>query len=73
MKVFLAGSDKVYAIENFYVKYLRKSGIEVFHFPAQSLFYDYYQKNVFHKIVFKSGLSSVLKEINRSFRNKIEF
>jgi len=72
MKVFLAGSDKVYAIENFYVKYLRKLGIEVLHFPAQSLFYDYYQKNVFHKIVFKSGLSSVLKEINRSFRNKIE-
>lgn len=72
MKVFLVGSDKVYAIENFYVKYLRKLGIEVFHFPAQSLFYDYYQKNVFNKVVYRSAMSSVLKDINRSFRNKIE-
>ena len=72
MKVFIVGSDKVYAIENFYVKYLRKLGIQVFHFPSQSLFYDYYQKNVFNKVVYRSGLSSVLKDINRSFRNKIE-
>ena len=72
MKLFIAGSDKVYAIENFYVKYLRKLGIEVFHIPAQSLFYDYYQKNVLNKVVYRTGLSSVLKEINRRFRNKIE-
>lgn len=72
MKLLIAGSDKVYAIENFYVKYLRKLGIEVFHFPAQSLFYDYYQKNILNKIIYRSGLSSVLKEINRIFRNKVE-
>jgi len=72
MKLFLVGSDKVYAIENFYAKYLRKVGIEVFHFPAQSLFYDYYQKNLLNKIVYRSGLSSVLKAINNSFRTKIE-
>jgi len=72
MRLFIAGSDKVYAIENFYVKYLRKAGVEVYHFPAQTKFYDYYQKNAFNKIVYKSGLSSILKDINRSFRNKIE-
>lgn len=72
MKLFLVGSDKVYAIENFYVKYLRKLGIKVFHFPAQSLFYDYYQKNVLNKMIYRSGLSSVLKEINDSFKKKIE-
>ena len=72
MRVFIAGSDKVYAIENFYVKYLRKAGVEVYHFPAQTMFYDYYQKNVYNKIVYKSGLSSVLNDINRAFRNKIE-
>jgi len=72
MKLFIAGSDKVYAIENFYVKYLRGLGVEVFHFPAQSLFYDYYQKSIFNKVVYRSGLSAVLKDINKSFRNKIE-
>jgi spore maturation protein CgeB len=72
MKLFLAGSDKVYAIENFYVKYLRRSGVNIFHFPAQSWFYDYYQKNVFNKITYQSGFSSVLKDINRAFINKIE-
>jgi spore maturation protein CgeB len=72
MKIFIVGSDKVYAIENFYVNYLREFGIEVFHYPAQSIFYDYYQKNIFRKIVFKSGISSILKKINKQFKTEVE-
>jgi spore maturation protein CgeB len=72
MRLLITGSDKVYAIENLYVKYLRKLGIELLHFPAQSWFYDYYQKNLFNKLVYQSGFSSVLKEINQSFKSKIE-
>ena len=72
MKLLIAGSDKVYAIENFYVKYLREMGVEVYHFAAQSFFYDYYQKNIFNKLLFRAGLSGILKKINDQFKNTVE-
>ena len=69
MKLLIAGSDKVYAIENFYVKYLRELGIEVFHFPSQSIFYDYYQKRLTNKLIFKAGLSSIITKIGKELMN----
>ncbi|MDB5280369.1 MAG: hypothetical protein JWR61_5324 [Ferruginibacter sp.] len=71
MKLFVVGSDKIYAIENFYVKYLRENGVEVFHFTAQTSFYDYYQKNLLNKLVFKSGLSGILNSINQKFKHSV--
>lgn len=68
MKLFIVGSDKVYAIENFYVRYLRAKGIEVFHFLAQNYFYDYYQRNLLNKLIFKAGLSGIHKNINEKFK-----
>ncbi len=68
MKLFIVGSDKVYAIENLYVKYLCESGLDVYHFSAQSLFYDYYQKSVLNKIIYKCGLSGIIKKINELFK-----
>ncbi len=68
MKILITGSDKVYAIENFYVKYLREAGIEVVHFPAQTYFYDFYQQSLLHKIIFKAGLSGVTSRINRMLK-----
>ncbi|MFT3679153.1 MAG: glycosyltransferase [Ferruginibacter sp.] len=72
MKIYIVGSDKVYAIENFYVRYLRELGVEVFHFPAQSIFYDYYHKNIFNKVIFKAGLSQVIKQIASRFKKTVE-
>ena len=72
MKIFLTGSNKIYAIENFYKKYLMELGVEVFHFPAQSMFYDYYQKNLLNKAIYRSGLSKILKKINYNFKESIE-
>ncbi len=72
MRVMVVGSDKVYAIENFYVRYLREEGIEVYHFCAQSFFYDYYQRNIINKLLFKAGLSTILQQINRQFDKAIE-
>lgn len=72
MKLLITGSDKVYAIENYYVKYLRQSGIDVFHFPAQSLFYDHYQKHIFNKLIHRSGFSRILEQINKKFKNVVE-
>ncbi len=72
MKIFIVGSDKVYAIENFYAKYLREIGVEIFHFSAQSIFYDYYQKNILNKLIFKAGLSTIFKNINKIFKQEVE-
>ncbi len=72
MRLYIAGSDKVYAIENFYVKYLRQLGVEVFHFPSQSIFYDYYQKRLTNKLIFKAGFSSILNKIKNEFKKTVE-
>lgn len=72
MKLLIVGSDKVYAIENFYVKYLQEQGCEVSLLPAQSLFYDYYHGSLLNKIIFRSGLSGILMKINRQFIMKVE-
>lgn len=72
MKILVSGSDKIYAIENFYVKYLRELGIDIFHFSAQSIFYDFYQKGIINKLLFKSGLSTIYKKINEQFINTVD-
>lgn len=71
MKILLIGSDKVFAIENFYVKYLRKSGHTVIHYPAQSLFYDYLQRSIFNKILFRLGYRKIYQTINKELREQI--
>lgn len=68
----VVGSDKIYALENHYVKYLKKFGVEVLHFSAQSIFLDHYNKNTFNKVIFKAGLSAVYKTINTKFRQDVE-
>ena len=70
MKLLIVGSDKKYAIENFYVRYLRGS-VEVSVFAAQSLFYDYYQRHILNKVIFKAGLSNIYTSINTTLKRKI--
>lgn len=64
MKILVVGSDKIYAIENFYVKHLKAMGAKIIHFPAQSAFYDYYQSSLVNKIKFRLGLSTIYRMIN---------
>lgn len=71
MKIIIVGSDKIWAIERFYYKYFIELGIQTEFFLAQSMFYDYYQKNLLNKIIFKSGFSSIHKKINKAFRRKV--
>lgn len=70
MKLMLIGSDKVYAIENHYVKHLRELGVDVQTFCAQTIFYDYYYKNLANKLLFKAGLSGIHTEINKQFKEE---
>jgi len=72
MKVVIVGSDKVWAIERYYYKYFIELGIQTEFFLAQSMFYDYYQKNIFNKLVFRAGFSSIYYQINKAFKSKIE-
>ncbi|MBV4357848.1 CgeB family protein [Pinibacter aurantiacus] len=72
MNLLLVGSDKIFAIENIYVKYLKEKH-DVTLFPAQSIFYDYYyRKGIVHKLLFKAGLSSIYRNIDKLLIEKIE-
>jgi spore maturation protein CgeB len=71
MKVLVIGSDKVFAIENFYLHYLRELGVDVKAFNAQSIFFDYYE-GLFNKLIFKLRLSRIYKKIARIFEDVVE-
>jgi spore maturation protein CgeB len=72
MKVLVTGSDKVYAIEKLYTRYLKEIGEDVELFPAQSIFYDYYGRSIGNKLMYRLGLSGILKQINAQLIKKIE-
>ncbi|HVU57442.1 MAG TPA: glycosyltransferase [Puia sp.] len=72
MKILIVGSDKVYSIENFYVRHMRQAGADVRNFPAQRFFYDHYQKSIVNKIIFRAGLSGILRRINAALLKEVE-
>jgi spore maturation protein CgeB len=72
MRILIVGSDKIYAIENFYKKYLEQRGVEVRLFTAQNYFYLYYQKSLFNKILYRASLSGINTKINRLFRKNTD-
>lgn len=67
----IAGSDNIFAIENFYVKYFRESGVDVKVFPSQTIFDDYYKSSLLNKLLFKTGISSHYKNINAKFKRAV--
>ncbi|HLY70820.1 MAG TPA: hypothetical protein VKR53_13905, partial [Puia sp.] len=64
-KILIVGSDQVWSIERIYLKYLAELGIDTELFAAQNLFYDYYKKSAFNKIVFRLGVSFIYNKINK--------
>jgi hypothetical protein len=72
MKLLLVGSDNEYAIENFYVKYLKEENVNVLHLPAQTLFHKYYNKCFLNKVIYRSGFSNILQQINRKFKSEVQ-
>ena len=71
MKMILIGSDHVWSLEKIYFKYLKELGIDVELFPAQNYFYEYYNHSIIHKVVYRVGFSSILREINKQLTKKI--
>jgi spore maturation protein CgeB len=72
MRLMIVGSDKVFAIENFYIRHISETGTPLQIFPAQSIFYDFYENKIFNKIIFRFGLSRIYGQINRAFRDAVE-
>lgn len=71
-RIMLIGSDKVWSLERIYCKHLVTLGHEVELFAAQNIFYDYYGKNIFNKIVFRAGLSGIFRSINDELVKRVE-
>ena len=71
LRVLIVGSDKIFAIENYYVKYLKQKAVDVELLCAFNLFIDYYEASTFNKLVFKAGFSSIYKKINEHFRKSV--
>lgn len=74
MRILIVGSDNEFAIETYYYHALIHNpnvGFIQF-FPSKSLFYKYYHQSVFHKILFKLGVSRILKSINSDLKLTID-
>jgi hypothetical protein len=72
MKVLVVGAGKPPAIERYFVHHLNALGVETTLLAAQNIFFDYYEKNLWNKLLFRSGLSPIYPDINRIFREKVE-
>lgn len=66
IKILIVGSQKKWAIENFYHNYLIEFGHQVDLFPAHDLFDDYYHHALYRKLLVRSGISSIYRQINQN-------
>lgn len=71
MKILVVGSDHEAALEQYYRRYLSEAGVNNELFAAQGIFYKYYNASVKNKVLFKLGLSSIFKKINRQLLSAV--
>ncbi len=74
MRLLIVGSDSSYAIERPYVKYIGQNKMvsAIDFFAAQNQFLGYYNSSTLNKILYRLGLSAILKVINRDLKERIE-
>ncbi len=65
MKILLVGSNFDYAIERYYVRYLKALGAKINHYPAPDIVFNYHSANLFNKILFKTKINTGYKPVNR--------
>jgi spore maturation protein CgeB len=68
MKLLVVGSDQVWSIEKVYINYLAQWGAEVQLFAAQNEFYDYYNRSIVNKVLYRAGLTRIISRINQRLR-----
>ena len=72
MKLLIIGSDYVWSIERYYLKYIKELNPDTLLFPAQNRKLDHLNRSLWNKAVHRLGLSSVYKKINRELLALIE-
>lgn len=65
IKLLLIGSDYEWSVERSYLNALQEKQIDSYLYAVQNFFYDYYYTSLYHKIVFRLGLSTIFKKINK--------
>jgi spore maturation protein CgeB len=65
MKVLLVGSDLEVAIERHYKRYLTGFGVEINHFPAPDIVFQFHSSSLFNKVLFKLGIYKKYGFVNR--------
>ncbi len=72
MKLLLVGSDYTWSLEKIFSKYLLEMQVDSRLFAAQNLFYQYYYRSLLHKLIYRAGLSGILRKIDRELRETID-
>jgi spore maturation protein CgeB len=72
LKILLLGSDYTWSIERIYQRELEELGNKVELVAVQNMFYDYYYKSIFHKLIYRVGLSTILIRINKNLLTKVK-
>lgn len=72
MKILIVGGLNNYAIERYYLKYFNEDAdVKAEIYNAPDIFLEYYQKNIFNKIIFRIGFKKIYKTINIALKKKI--
>ncbi len=73
MKIIISGSDKHYAIENMYCKYLNELGVDTKIFAGQSILIDFIEQSFINRVRNRLGLvKNVYAQISKQLEETIE-
>ncbi len=71
-RILIVGSDEKWSLERIYIKHLNELGVKTSHYPAQSIFYNYYYKGIFNKLLFRFGLSRIFQKISAGLAERVK-
>lgn len=71
-RLLLIGSNNIWSIERYYLKYLKELGIDTHLFEAQNKFSAYYSSSILNKIIFRLGISGFYKKMNRELMDYVD-
>lgn len=73
MRLLICGALSNYAIERYYLQYLKQMDeVEVDILAAQNIFLDYYNQSIAHKILFRLGYQKIYEHINKQLLEKVD-
>jgi spore maturation protein CgeB len=64
LKILIVGGNREWAIERYYLKYLKELGAEVHLYEAPDIVFSRHSKSLFHKILFKTGIDRGYRAVN---------